>query len=104
VVFGVAFGEIVGRAEVDPDAWAAPVGRILRVMAARRSAQARSPLDPEALIIDARMRDRGPATTLSFGPVIDPDSAMAFVGPLILRACGSRVAPAQMAALTLVDP
>ena len=42
----------------------------------RGPAPASSPLDPEALIIDARMRDRGPVGTLELGPEIDIDRAL----------------------------
>ena len=90
VVFGIAFGEIVGRAEVDVDNWPASVDRILRAVAVARAAPASSPLDPEALIIDQRLRDRGPLGTLELGPDIDVDRALTGVAPLIERACVHR--------------
>ena len=104
VVFGVAFGDVVGRAEVDPDTWPVSVDRILRVMAATRAVPASSPLDAEALIVDARMRDRGPGATLELGRVITPGDALAGVAPLIARACAvRRPATAGATELTLLD-
>ncbi len=104
VVFGVAFGEIVGRAEVDPETWAVSVDRILRVMAATRPVPATSPLDPEALIVEARMRDRGPDGTLELGPDLNIGAALEAVAGRIERACDERrsVAP-RPAELTLLD-
>jgi len=90
VVFGIAFGEVVGRAEVDPDNWPVSVDRILRALSVARATPASSPLDPEALIIDARLRERGAFGTLELGPEIDPDRALTGVAPLVERACAHR--------------
>ena len=90
VVFGVAFGEVVGRAEVDLDNWPVSVDRILRAVAVARAAPASSPLDPEALIVDARMRDRARFSTFELGPVIDIDQALTGAATLIEHACTHR--------------
>ncbi len=103
VVFGIAFGEVVGRAVVDPDNWPVSVDRILRAVAVARAAPASSPLDPEALIIDARMRERGRYGTLELGPEIDLDRALTGVAPLIERACAHRRGQARTPPPTLLD-
>jgi DNA polymerase III epsilon subunit family exonuclease len=104
VVFGIAFGEIVGRAEVDLETWAVSVDRILRVIAATRAAPASSPLNPEALIVEARMRDRGPDGTLELGPECDIGAALTAVAGRVERACADRrAAPPPVAELTLLD-
>jgi len=104
VVFGVAFGEIVGRAEVDLDNWPVSVDRILRALAVARAAPASSPLDPEALIVDARMRERGRFGTFELGPVIDIDQALTGAASLIEHACAHhRGAEPTHQELTLLD-
>jgi len=104
VVFGVAFGEIVGRAEVDLENWPVSVDRIIRALAVARSAPLSSPLDAEALIVDARMRDRGQSATLELGGAMGFDRALAGVAPLIEGACvHRRRAAAAAPELTLLD-
>ncbi len=103
VVFGIAFGEVVGRAEVDLDNWPVSVDRILRALSVARAAPASSPLDPEALIIDGRIRERGRFGTLELGPAIDIDRALTSVAPLIEHACAHRRSPAAAQGLTLLD-
>lgn len=103
VVFGIAYGRIVGRAEVDAASWPASVERIVRVLAAARSGGRDAPPDPEALIIDARMRERGPAGTLELSAAaIDPAQALERVAPIIGAALAPRRPARPAPVLTLL--
>jgi DNA polymerase III epsilon subunit family exonuclease len=104
VVFGIAFGEVVGRSEVDLDNWPMSVDRILRALMVARAAPLSSPLDSEALIIDARMRERGQDGTVDLGGNVSIDRALVGVAPLIAQACArGRTARVLTPELTLLD-
>jgi DNA polymerase-3 subunit epsilon len=90
VLFAVAGGALVGRAEVTADRWEPAASLLLDALPAAAGPPVAGPADPEAQIIDARIRDRGAPFAVVLEDGWDRAAVTRAVAEAVSAACGER--------------